>query len=507
MGKNQSASNITNIIKQDANGGITFMSGSTTLMAIGSSGAITTTGTISGSDAANAVSASYALTSTTATTASYADNLLVKGAITAQTLVVQTITSSVDFVTGSTKFGSIGSNTHVFTGSMSVSGSLTVNGNTTSQNIYVPAVGGEIMTAGSSNGLFIGGTGLDYTTLKTTGTERIRITSGGAVGIGTSSPSKRLEVYEDNSSTSNITGLKITNWSGTTDTRAGIVFQNYDNNGAAIWSRRTGSTPGDLIFGTNGGGGIAESNISEKMRITSAGNVGIGTSTPSANGLTIYRDGGDRKIMLELNRPNTAGLQSAIQFTVGNSIMVGQIQHEYAGSNLNHMSFSLRNPGGGNFVALWLQNDGNIGVGTTVPYTKLHVNGSIGMNINSAGYPINAKLVKQSTNTVTFTVNVGILGAWRPGYATIRVAAAQNGLQEYTAAWYFIRIVTYFAAGANISVVSSGGDTGSYTFSSSGTSSGSPQILTFTIADANASTDTIIADIDFSYTEGIVSIS
>jgi len=45
------------------------------------------------------------------------------GTLTAQTLVVQTITSSVDFVTGSTRFGSLSSNTHVFTGSISVSGS------------------------------------------------------------------------------------------------------------------------------------------------------------------------------------------------------------------------------------------------------------------------------------------------------------------------------------------------------------------------------------------------
>jgi len=50
-------------------------------------------------------------------------NLIVTGSITAQTLVVQTVTSSVSFITGSTKFGSLSSNTHVFTGSMSVSGS------------------------------------------------------------------------------------------------------------------------------------------------------------------------------------------------------------------------------------------------------------------------------------------------------------------------------------------------------------------------------------------------
>ena len=57
MGKNQSASGLTNVI-QYSNGNITFVSGSTTLMSISSSGAITTTGVISGS---NALSASYAL--------------------------------------------------------------------------------------------------------------------------------------------------------------------------------------------------------------------------------------------------------------------------------------------------------------------------------------------------------------------------------------------------------------------------------------------------------------
>ena len=68
----------------------------------------------------NAVSASYAAT------ASSADDFLVRGTLTAQTIVVQTITSSVDFVTGSTRFGSLINNTHVFTGSVSVSGSITV---------------------------------------------------------------------------------------------------------------------------------------------------------------------------------------------------------------------------------------------------------------------------------------------------------------------------------------------------------------------------------------------
>jgi hypothetical protein len=131
-----------------------IVTGSLTVLGnINVSGSITTSGsiTISGSITsasfastasfvANAESASYVLTAQTASfvalaqsasnavsavTASFANNLTVAGTLTAQTLVVQTITSSVDFVTGSTRFGSIAANTHVFTGSVLITGSIT----------------------------------------------------------------------------------------------------------------------------------------------------------------------------------------------------------------------------------------------------------------------------------------------------------------------------------------------------------------------------------------------
>ena len=72
--------------------------------------------------------ASFAVSASYATTASSADDFLVRGTLTAQTIVAQYITSSTSFITGSTKFGTISSNTHEFTGSVSVSGSLSVSG-------------------------------------------------------------------------------------------------------------------------------------------------------------------------------------------------------------------------------------------------------------------------------------------------------------------------------------------------------------------------------------------
>lgn len=61
---------------------------------------------------------------TNSITASSADDFLVRGTLTAQTIVAQVITSSVQYITGSTQFGSLLSNTHQFTGSVSITGSL-----------------------------------------------------------------------------------------------------------------------------------------------------------------------------------------------------------------------------------------------------------------------------------------------------------------------------------------------------------------------------------------------
>jgi trimeric autotransporter adhesin len=107
----------------------------------------------------NAVSSSYATNALNAQTASYANNLTVGGTLTVQTIVAQTITSSINFVTGSTRFGSNTSNTHQFTGSILASGSLTISGSTNivgvsgttllSSNADTLAFTGSLLTSGS----------------------------------------------------------------------------------------------------------------------------------------------------------------------------------------------------------------------------------------------------------------------------------------------------------------------------------------------------------------------
>jgi hypothetical protein len=88
-------------------------------------------------------------------------NLIVTGSITAQTLIVQTITSSIDFVTGSTRFGSsLSTSTHQFTGSLSVTGSVTfANGLTVAGAVTVS--NGTASTSTSTGALVVtGGVGI-----------------------------------------------------------------------------------------------------------------------------------------------------------------------------------------------------------------------------------------------------------------------------------------------------------------------------------------------------------
>lgn len=77
-----------------------------------------------------------------------ASNLLVNGKITAQTLVVQTVSSSVIYSSGSNNFGNNLSNNQIFTGSVLITGSLNLKGNQTVTNGSINVVGGNISIEG-----------------------------------------------------------------------------------------------------------------------------------------------------------------------------------------------------------------------------------------------------------------------------------------------------------------------------------------------------------------------
>jgi hypothetical protein len=144
-------------------------------------------------------------------------------------------------------------------------------------------------------------------TFYTGGSERVRVDTSGNVGIGTSSPSARLHVYQDSASTSVMSGTYIQNVSFTTNSQAGIGFFAADNFNAKIYTLRSGSSAGNIVFATNGGGGTAETNIAERARIDSSGRLLVGrTSNTDSATLQLSNEAGGANIAM-LAVANTTG--------------------------------------------------------------------------------------------------------------------------------------------------------------------------------------------------------
>jgi hypothetical protein len=110
--------------------------------------------------------------------------------------------------------------------------------------------------------------------------ERLRITSAGLVGIGTSSPGSRLEIGGDASYDATITFNRVPVQASNDAVIGELFFQNNADSVALIAVKRESAADDAYIqFATQQTAG----GLSERVRITSAGNVGIGTTSPSSS--------------------------------------------------------------------------------------------------------------------------------------------------------------------------------------------------------------------------------
>jgi hypothetical protein len=191
--------------------------------------------------------------------------------------------------------------------------------------------------------------------------ERMRITSAGNVGIGTTSPSSKLHVsgtgnqgmqaWFGNGFINNASyhygfarvGFSVEDEDGA-DTGAGFQF-NTRNSTDSNWLHGYIYQPqdGGMAFGAGGAGTTA---ATEKMRITSTGNVGIGTDNPA---VSLHVDGFARF---------NGGLQ-----------LDGNNRTIYA---IDNTSLLL---GTNNTERMRINSSGNVGIGTTNPSERLHVIG------------------------------------------------------------------------------------------------------------------------------------
>lgn len=222
-----------------------------------------------------------------------------------------------------------------------------------------------------------------YTGATGYGTERMRITTNGNVGIGHTNPQYILDI-QDTTGNSGKPFLRLGNSAGGPASTVGIILSPYSarTGGASsqIWAIDDGSSSAHLAFGTAPAG--TATTLSERMRILNNGNVGIGTTNPTdklyVNGTTYF--GGNCVIQNKADNWQTLltfqnDVGTIAQFALGNSgnsvVGAGNVGFYYI-SSLNDYAMKLLSNGNTSFCATVYVNN-NLGIGMNPPYARLHV--------------------------------------------------------------------------------------------------------------------------------------
>jgi hypothetical protein len=242
-----------------------------------------------------------------------------------------------------------------------------------------------------------------------TAVERMRINYDGNVGIGTTSPATKLQVsgtFASNSLWTDSGGLSY--WGNYSTAYGGLT---WDTGYATVFATAGNS----LRFGSNG--------ASPDMVIDTSGNVGIGTTSPSYK-LTVLTTG---TLGFSLNTYNstvggpqidlydsTRSQETVISSTDGTT--VGTYLASFTNHPLLFGTYAASTP----TARMAILPSGNVGIGTTSPDEKLHVEGSTLITYNNSF---------QSTNSVG---NKAILARVSPtsgiiNYAEYATATNLNG--------------------------------------------------------------------------------
>ena len=178
------------------------------------------------------------------------------------------------------------------------------------------------------------------------GDDKVRIDSSGNVGIGTESPSNNLHIKGD----ADGEGLTIQRNSTTSGAYADLMFSvstsdNATPNAKIRATRGTGYDDTDISIITNS---------TERMRIDSAGNVGIGTESPATK-LHVYGPAGNQ---IRYSSPNVTNI---LGVTGSDEAIIGTVT--------NHDLLLYSNSA----EVMRINSDGNVGIGTDSPDSQLHL--------------------------------------------------------------------------------------------------------------------------------------
>ncbi|MFH1522395.1 MAG: hypothetical protein ABIE43_01090, partial [Patescibacteria group bacterium] len=285
-----------------------------------------------------------------------------------------------------------------------------------------------------------------------TDTEHFTIANNGNVGIGTTSPNRQVQILGAGQLTANLTDagngggtINISQNVGSSGSGGALLFSALNDSGTylpqaaikSLMSNGANNGIGHLAFSTRNS--IEDAALTERMRITNTGNVGIGTTSPGAK-LHIVRQ--DQEGDLTLERVDT---------TIGDANNIGIINFRggiaspQTVAQIRAMStqdwtetafgtalafYTTANDGSTNSEKMRIDNSGNVGIGTTGPQTKLDVavDGLVGIRVSDSGDSGNARVVLADSSG-----NGGYLGLYNDSevLTTLIRGYAVNGTQAY----------------------------------------------------------------------------
>ncbi|MES2409376.1 MAG: tail fiber domain-containing protein [Patescibacteria group bacterium] len=263
----------------------------------------------------------------------------------------------------------------------------------------------------------------------TSGSERMRIDTNGNVGIGTTTPGEKLSVVGNGLFSGNVSAASVV-----TDTITGAV--GYGDS-ITLGGHPKLHDSGGPVFGFDNTGNVyTTSNNTYLNNIFANGNVGIGTTNPGYKLDIVNSVGSDVPSVLITNNGNanwlqgnrvltpnlstglhTISMSSGVAWSAKNAVYLG-FYYAGAGSNSNRLILGLHSvddnwnffgsggtafgsvtdPGAGNFTI-----QGNVGIGTTSPSSKLSVAGDI--DITSALKLNGTSMISGATQAYSFGTN------------------------------------------------------------------------------------------------------